>query len=219
MVKMKNKNNKGNALYYVMIMLIIVTLILSATLYASYRNALITHNYSSGEEDYFKCDSALEALRGQLAARLVGEKYPGITGMIGNDATADIFIFKSAAKNNSTVYYLSIGIDDSTYFSINQCVDDFFGEGDSVAIKVNEYEGGYIAVQEDIKDSNGVWIDTCIRIKGVTVEYETVMITTDIVININTAEISNLNDDVFESVVFQNYTVETVAQPQEGGGE
>ena len=85
--------NKGSALYYVMVMLIVVTLILSGALYATYRNALVTNNYSSAEEDYFKCDAALEALRGQLAASLVGKNYPGVEKMTG--VTQDyLFVFK-----------------------------------------------------------------------------------------------------------------------------
>lgn len=69
----KKPNNKGSALFYVMLMLMVVTIILSGALYASYRNALVTNNYSSSESDYVACDSALEALRGQLAARLDGK--------------------------------------------------------------------------------------------------------------------------------------------------
>ena len=133
MVKSINKNNKGSALYYVMIMLIVVTLILSATLYASYKNALLTDNYSSNEDDYNKCDSALEALRGQLAVRLVGNGnnlYKSREALVGNDLT-DLrnFVFK-----NTDDIYLTLS-EDADYqgfyvYRIEECRDVIICDGD-----------------------------------------------------------------------------------------
>lgn len=216
MVKMKSKNNKGSALYYVMIMLIIVTLILSGTLYASYRNALITHNYSSGEEDYFKCDSALEALRGQLAARLDGKSYQGIYNMIGSNQDSNVDIFKSITVNNEDgttnsieCLYVGNNNEEDAYFSISKCISNIYDEN----VKFVADFGGFKAAQEEIKDNNDNWIDTCVRIKDVVVECQTVRIKTDIVINIDPNE-ENLNVGVFESVEFQNYTIEAVTLPE-----
>lgn len=213
--KLKAVNsNKGSALYYVMVMLIIVTLILSGTLYASYRNAVMTTNYSNSEKDFIKCDSALEALRGQISARLDGKEYPGLASMTGGNTNAELNIFKFAENN----YFLSIE-PDNQYYSIKGCIGDLNNDGELEFSGQNI--GGFIVEQVDIKDANNNWVDTCLIIKNVTVEYKTVRVTADIVINI-LPDSNDFSKGSFENVVFQNYKVYNVSPetetPDQGGG-
>ncbi len=220
MVRMNSKSNKGSALYYVMIMLIIVTLILSATLYASYRNALITHNYSSSEEDYFKCDSALEALRGQLAARLVGQNYSGISSMQTptTGKSDNLFIFKPT--NELDIYYLPVEQEGDTLFYVNQIdecnfvivgqkVVDNVGDSDIYGFKA-KYDQDLIT-DEELPGVKREYI----RIFQVTAESGSVRVSANIDIEIENGK--------FSKVVFNNYLIEDI-QPQteqsdEGGGE
>lgn len=218
MVRNKNTGNKGSALYYVLIAIIVVTLILSGTLYASYRNALITHNYSNSEEDYFKCEGALEALRGQLSARLVGERYPGISAMQTptTGVSEKLFIFKPTGELN--VYYLPVEHGD-TSFAVNQ-----IDECNSVIVgqKVVDNSGnndiyGFIAKEREDTTGGNTPIVTrkYIRIFQVTAEYGNVRVSTNIDIEII--------DNEFSKVVFNDYVIENIQpqteQPQEGGGE
>ena len=99
----KRSNNKGSALLYVMFMLIIVTIILSGALYASYRNAVVTNDYSSSEQDFIKCDSALEALRGQLAARLTGKTVSEFNQYVNNKSNG--FGKETVVSSEYTLYY------------------------------------------------------------------------------------------------------------------
>ena len=218
----KKPNNKGSALFYVMLMLMVVTIILSGALYASYRNALVTNNYSSSESDYVACDSALEALRGQLAARLVGDgstSYKGINTMTGANVDST-FIFKDDVADG---YYDNIKnneylpLDMSSYadykgfyvYRIDECVG---------IIKCQQ-DGQYNGFR--VEDSNS--IDDFFVIKDVIAEYGSVRVTTDIVVYLDLKDQSSTNDDVFKSVQFQNYKITSVIpeqtpdNPEEGG--
>ena len=176
-------SNKGSAIYYVMIVLILITLILSGVIYTSMRTATIANNRMNENVGYVECDAALNKIIGTLRACFLDNTLELPTGMEHDD-----LLFSKIGVDASGYYY---PINGSKDFRIEKIFS-----GSEMIIKGNIMENGEYGFEVDIVEVSG---KSTYIIKDVVAQKGSVEVSTDIVLT--------LQSGIVTSITFDNYRV------------
>lgn len=196
-------SNKGNATYYVMVVIMIITIMVSGLLAVSLRSSVVSTSYISDIESYNKCDAALQKIKGQLKIALVGLKVDSASSL---GPSSSMELFAPVLDVSSHYYPVANG---------SLCVNAILNDN-SVAVNQTIIVGETLANSEKgfLVDESQVLADTnrCLLIKDVTAMDGSVSVKTDIKIIIDKNDDNKVTD-----VVFENYKVLTVTA--EGGDQ
>ena len=202
-------SNKGNATYYVLAVIMIITIMVSGLLTVSLRSSIVSMNYANDIESYNKCDSALQKIKGQLKVALVGETVIDSSSLLDTGNSNNIILLATGGKNE-----VINGVTIKNYYPVDMnkdnyklCIYDILGDSDEEELSV-VVRGEAISNGEN---QEGFWVEEYsngvndIVIKSVHVECGNVGIITDIKIAIAT-------DSTVTDVVFENYRIITVTE-------
>lgn len=205
----KISSNKGNATYYVMAVIMVITIMVSGLLYVSLRSSIVTSNYTNDISDYNECESALMKIKGELKATLVGES------IISLDQDIEV---QNWCKDGRGKKYFAVGLNTLSYhfpisynsdinneiITINKILGyDGIAE-QSVLIKGNVFDGSNSGFEVTYVGEGNYFF-----IENITVQSGSVGIETDIKICIG-------SENKISDVVFSGYRVFNVAEGGEG---
>ncbi len=206
-------SNKGNATYYVMVVIMVITIMVSGLLAVSLRSSVVSTNYTTDIESYNKCDSVLQKIKGELRVALVEKTVVGSDSLV-DTGSASTIIFAAGGKNEVVAgvtikNYYPIDYDANEKYKL--CIYDIVGNLEEAESQV-VIKGEVISNDESNK---GFWVEEYhdrndIVIKSVHVECGNVGIIADIKIAID-------SDNKVTDVVFENYKIISVTA--EGGDQ
>ena len=196
-------SNKGNATYYVMVVIMVITIMVSGLLAVSLRSSIVSTNYTTDIESYNKCDSALQKIKGELKIALVGLKVESASSL---GPSSSMELFAPVLDISSHYYPIANG---------SLCVNAILNDP-SVAVNQTIIVGETLANSEQgfLVDESQVLADTnrYLLIKDVTAQDGSIAVKTDIKIIIDKNDENKVTD-----VVFENYKIISVTA--EGGDQ
>ncbi|MBE6543071.1 MAG: hypothetical protein E7675_01590 [Ruminococcaceae bacterium] len=196
-------SNKGNATYYVMVVIMVITIMVSGLLAVSLRSSVVSTNYKTDIESYNKCDSALQKIKGELKIALVGLKVESASSL---GPSSSMELFAPVLDISSHYYPIANG---------SLCVNAILNDP-SVAVNQTIIVGETLANSEQgfLVDESQVLADTnrYLLIKDVTAQDGSIAVKTDIKIIIDKNDDNKVTD-----VVFENYKIISVTA--EGGDQ
>lgn len=214
-------SNKGNATYYVMVIIIVITIMVSGLLAVSLRSSVVSTNYVSDIESYNKCESVLQKIKGELKVALVGEriKDPAIVPneadiegwFVATGSKASNIIATSGLSQNDCYYYPVITDGETRYKAENYLTSAELSVLDCTEFVAEKCYGFEIVESED---------KTYVSIKNIIAKDGGVGISTDIKLVLDNS--CRVYDVVFENYKMLTVTDEVSTTPvdtAEGGGQ
>ncbi len=185
-------SDKGSGMYYVMVILMVISLLFSGVAYLSLNTAVMTGNSIVESSDYIECDSALNKVLGTLRAYFVDDD---ISSLSGTEQKNYLFSIKGLADE----YYYPLS---GTEYHIEAILEQPESpDGEQVFIKGNLMDNnvpGFEAIYELENGRSGR-----IVIKDVTAEKGSVSVSTDIVLKVENGKV--------KEIVFDHYNVTTIS--------
>lgn len=192
-------SNKGNATYYVLAVIMIITIMVSGLLTVSLRSSIVSMNYANDIESYNKCDSVLQKIKGELSAALVGETVTGgdvAQWFVDNTSVAKKIVHPYGPSNTQYCYPVKTDTDEVGYRA-----EKYLTAQELELVKSNEIVSGRVYGFIIKRPENANYI----IIEGILVESEGVGISTDVKLVMDNAY--KITD-----VVFENYRIITVTE-------